>query len=263
MKYALALLAALAYSASANAEVVTKSIQYKHGDVQLEGYLAYDDAAEGKRPGVLIVHEWWGLNDYAKKRARQLAEMGYVAFALDMYGKGVVAKDRQEAARMSGEFKGKEIIRTRAQAGLDVLAKQKMVDTQRIAAMGYCFGGTTVLELAYSGADLTGIVSFHGGLVPPQAADKNIQARILALHGAIDPFVPPEAVAAFEKGVQEAGADWQLVAFGDAVHTFTNPAAGSDKSTGAAYDEKADRRSWEYMKVFFDEIFEESKPSRK
>ena len=243
----------LLLASTVQAEVVTNSIDYNHEGTQLSGYVAYDDAVEGKRPGVLIVHEWWGLNDYAKKRARQLAEMGYVAFALDMYGKGVVARDRTEAAKMSNEYKGKPIIRTRAKAGLDVLAKHELVDTKRIAAIGYCFGGTAVLELAYGGADLVGIVSFHGGLVAPKE-DDTIKAKILALHGADDPFVPAEALAAFEQGMRDSKADWQLVNYGDAVHTFTNPAAGNDKSAGAAYNEKADRRSWEHMKVFFDEI---------
>jgi dienelactone hydrolase len=240
----------------ARAEIVTKSIDYTQGDAQLRGYLAYDDAIQGKRPGVLIVHEWWGLNDYAKQRARQVAELGYVAFALDMYGKDVIAKDREEAARKSNEFKGKPIIRERARAGYEVIAKQAQVDPKRIAVMGYCFGGTTALELAYSGAELIGVVSFHGGLVPPKPGDK-FDAKILALHGADDPFVPAEAVTAFEQGMRTSGADWQLVAYGGAVHTFTNPKAGSDSSTGSAYNEKADRRSWQAMQDFFKEIFAE------
>jgi dienelactone hydrolase len=254
MRFATFAILLLMLASTAQAEVVTKSVDYNHEGTQLSGYFAYDDAIEGKRPGVLIVHEWWGLNDYAKMRARQLAEMGYIAFALDMYGKGVLAKDRTEAAKMSNEYKGKPIIRTRSKAGLDVLTKHDLVDAKRIAAIGYCFGGTTVLELAYSGADLVGIVSFHGGLVAPKESDK-VKAKILALHGADDPFVPAEALAAFEKGMRDAKADWQLVSYGDAVHTFTNPAAGNNKSSGSAYNEKADRRSWEHMKIFFDEIF--------
>jgi dienelactone hydrolase len=254
MRIAAVLLAGYCCCSIANAEIVTTLIDYKHSDTQLRGYLAYDGAVEGKRPGVLVVHEWWGLNDYAKQRARQLAEQGYVAFALDMYGKDVIAKDRAEAARMSGEFKGKPIIRERAKAGYDVLAKQELVDENRIAAIGYCFGGTTVLELAYSGADLVGVVSFHGGLVAPKPGDK-IKAKFLALHGADDPFVPAQLVTEFQQGMRESGADWQLVAYGDAVHTFTNPKAGSDKSTGSAYNEKADRWSWKNMQAFFDEVF--------
>jgi dienelactone hydrolase len=258
MRFALpvCLIASLTCCSLTRGEIVTKPIDYQHGEVQLRGYLAYDDLVEGKRPGVLLVHEWWGLNDYAKQRARQLADLGYVAFALDMYVKDVIAKDREEAAKMSAAYKGKPIIRERARAGYDVLAKHGLVDTKRIAAIGYCFGGTTVLELAYSGADLTGIVSFHGGLVAPKPDDK-FKAKILALHGADDPFVPAEAVSAFEKGMRSSGADWQLVVYGDAVHTFTNPKAGGDKSTGSAYNEAADRRSWKHMQGFFDEIFGE------
>ena len=254
MKIACLAAVALCVAIPAHAEIVTKSIDYKHGDTQLSGYLAYDDAVEGKRPGVLVVHEWWGLNDYAKKRARQLAEQGYVAFALDMYGKGVLAKDRTEAAKMSNEYKGKPIIRTRAKAGYDMLAGHELVDQGRIAAIGYCFGGTTALELSYTGADLVGVVSFHGGLVAPKSDDK-IKAKILALHGADDPFVPADQLKAFEQAMRDSKADWQLVSYGGAVHTFTNPAAGSDNSTGSAYNERADRRSWEHMQAFFGEIF--------
>src|SRR5262249_7260168 len=160
----------------------------------------YDDAASGKRPGVLVAHEWTGHNPYVRKRAEQLAGLGYVAFALDMYGKGVHAKDAQEAAKMAAVYKDdRKLMRARAAAGLDVLRKQRQVDPQRIAAMGYCFGGTTVLELARGGAELAGVVSFHGGLATPTPADaKSIKGKVLVLHGADDPFVPPAEVAAFE-----------------------------------------------------------------
>jgi len=258
MRIAACMLASYCFCSLASAEIVTKSIDYKHGGTELRGYLAYDDAVKGKRPGVLLVHEWWGLNDYAKQRARQLAEQGFVAFALDMYGKDVLAEDRAEAAKMSSEYKGKPIIRERAKAGYDVLAKQELVDGNKIAAIGYCFGGTTVLELAYSGTDLVGVVSFHGGLVAPKPGDK-FKAKILALHGADDPFVPGDLVNEFERGMRESGADWQLIVYGDAIHTFTNPKAGSDKSTGSAYNERADKRSWKHMKEFFEEIFAEKK----
>ncbi len=243
-------------SLSAHGELVTQTIPYRHGDVQLEGYLVYDDRFEGARPGVLVVHEWWGLNDYARERADQLARMGYVAFALDMYGKGVVAETREQAAKLSGQLKGTPLLRTRAQAGLDVLRRQERVDPQRIAAIGFCFGGTTVLELAYSGADLKGVVSFHGGLVTPSPEDlKRTRAALLVLHGADDPFVPPAQVDALEAALRDSSVDWHLVIYGDAVHAFTNPAAGKDKSAGAAYNEKAARRSWEHMQLFFRELF--------
>ena len=223
------------------AAIVTQPVEYRQGDAVLEGYLAYDDARPGKRPGVLVVHEWWGLNDYAKQRAQQLAGMGYVALAADMYGKGKVTQDPKQAAQWAGEVRGNQaLLRARAQSGFDVLLKQANVDPQRVAAIGFCFGGTTVLELAYSGAVLAGIVSFHGGITVPQAGEQGqIKAKILVLHGADDPTVKPDTITAFQAAMREGGVDWQMVYYGGAVHTFTNPAAGNDKSRGSAYDEKA------------------------
>jgi len=241
----------------AHAAVRTKVIEYKHGDTVLEGYLAYDDAQTGQRPGILVVHEWTGHNPYVRKRAEQLAELGYVAFALDMYGKGVHAKDAKEAAELAGTYKGnRKLMRARAEAGLDVLRKQSQTDPNRLAAIGYCFGGTTVLELARDGQPLAGVVSFHGDLATPTPEDaKNIKAKVLALHGADDPFVPAAVVTAFEEEMRKGGVDWQLVSYGGAVHSFTNPGAGTDNSRGAAYNAKADHRSWVAMKNFFNEIF--------
>jgi dienelactone hydrolase len=258
MKLVLIVLLPLLFVGMVRAEVKTKVVEYKHGDKVLEGYLAYDDATKDKRPGVLIVHEWTGHNPYVRQRAEQLAKLGYVAFALDMYGKGVHAKDAQEAAKMAGEFKNdRKLMRDRAATGLDVLRKQELVDTKRVAAIGYCFGGTTVLELARAGNDIAGVVSFHGDLATPKPEDaKNIKCKVLALHGADDPFVKPEVVAAFEDEMRKAGVDWALVAYGNAVHSFTNPGAGNDASKGAAYNEKADHRSFQAMRTFFDEIFE-------
>lgn len=253
-----ALVLLTAFAPVVEAKVVTRPVEYRHGDVVLEGFLAYDDGQSGKRPGVLVVHEWWGLNDYARKRATQLAEMGYVAFALDMYGKGVSTANREEAQKLSGPFYGSPLMRERARAGLAVLAADERVDSKRIAAIGYCFGGTTVLELAYSGADIAGVVSFHGGLTAPKPEDlRNIKARILVLHGAEDPFIPPDAIAAFQKGMQACKADWQMVSYGGAVHSFTNPGVNAANIEGAKYDERADRRSWEDMRQFFREVFGE------
>jgi dienelactone hydrolase len=262
MKLCLVVLLSLLGTTALRAAVQTREIEYKHDGKTLLGFLAYDDSAKGNRPGVLIVHEWTGHNPYVRERAKQLARLGYVAFALDMYGKGVLAKSAQEAARMAAPFKkDRKRMRARANAGLEVLRKQKRVDTHRLAAIGYCFGGTTVLELARGGADLLGVVSFHGDLSSPSPEDaRNIKARVLALHGADDPYVPLEQVIAFEDEMRKGGVDWQLVKYGGAVHSFTNPGAGSDKAKGAAYDAKADRRSWEAMKVFFNEIFK--KPRR-
>jgi dienelactone hydrolase len=245
--------------AMVQAKTVTKSVPYEHGGVKFEGFLAYDDSASGKRPGVLVVHEWWGLNDYAKDRAKQLAELGYVAFAADMYGAGVLAKTQPEAAALAGKLRGNPLMRERARAAFDVLAAQDVVDKTRLAAIGFCFGGTCCLELAYSGAELAGVVTFHGGLTAPAADDLDrIKARMLALHGADDPLVPAPQVKAWEDGMRKAGADWELIAYGGAVHTFSNPAAGTaNKAQGVAYDRKAAERSWQHMQLFFREIFGE------
>jgi len=251
------LLCLLLIGAGVQAAVKMETIEYKQGDTVCEGYLAYDDSLNSVRPGVLIVHDWMGNGDFSKKRAEDLAKLGYVAFACDIYGKGVRPADRKEASAQAGKFKGdRPLLRARAQAGLDVLKSQKNVDQTKLAAMGYCFGGTTSLELARSGAPLVGVISFHGGLATPNPDDaKNIKGKVLALHGADDPGVPAPEVSSFEDEMRKAGVDWQLVKYGGAVHAFTNPAAGNDNSKGAAYNEKADKRSWEHMKVFFAEIF--------
>ncbi len=217
---------------------------------------SYDDAVKGKRPGVLVVHEWWGLNDYAKKRADDLARMGYVAFAADMYGKGVVTTDAKKAGELARPFYGTPLMRTRARAGYDVLVKHELVDPARTAAIGFCFGGTTALELAYSGAPLAGAVSFHGNLTSPKPEDyPNIKASVLVCHGADDSFVAPADIDAFEKAMREAHTDWLMVSYSGAVHAFTNPDAGKAGLQGVAYNEKAALRSWSHMKTFFDEIF--------
>ncbi|HUS36846.1 MAG TPA: dienelactone hydrolase family protein [Verrucomicrobiae bacterium] len=241
---------------SARAEIVTKSVEYKEGDTTLEGWVAYDDSVKGARPGVLIVHQWKGLGAYEKMRAEMLAKMGFVAFACDIYGKGIRPTAMQDAAAQAGKYKNDRLLlRKRVNAGLETLLKQEGVDKKKVAAIGYCFGGTTVLELARSGADVGGVVSFHGGLGSPTPEDaKNIKAKVLALHGADDPNVPPTEVSAFEKEMRDAKVDWQLVAYGNAVHSFTDKGAGNDNSKGAAYNEKADRRSWEDMKDFFVEF---------
>jgi dienelactone hydrolase len=185
-----------------------------------------------------------------------LAELGYVGFAIDMYGKGVEGKSPQDGVRLSGPFKkDRNLMRARAGAAYDVLKKHPKVDPKKIAAMGYCFGGATVLELARGGYDLTGVVSFHGALETPMPAKAGqVKAKVLACHGAADPFVPLPEVTAFEKEMTDAGVDWQLVAYGGAVHSFTNPQA-NNKAGGAAYNPAADRRSWEAMKAFFAEVF--------
>lgn len=260
MKYVLTLLF-LMLAVKTNAAIRSETVEYKQGDATLEGYLAYDDAIKGARPGVLVVHEWWGINDYIRKRTEQLAALGYTAFAADIYGKGNRAKTREEAMALAGKFRSgndRALLRARANAALDVLKKNPMVDPKRIAAIGYCFGGTAALELARSGADVAGVVSFHGGLATPNPDDaKNVKAKVLVLTGADDPSVKPEQVMAFEDEMRKAGVDWYLVSYSNAVHGFTNPDNGTDNSRGAAYNEKADKRSWEAMKDFFEEIFKQ------
>ena len=233
----------------------TETVEYKQGEVTLEGFLAYDTANPGPRPGVLIVHQWKGITDYEKKRAALIAELGYTVFVADIYGRGVRADNPQKAAELAGKYKSdRALLRARVQAALDTLRGNPRVNPASMAAIGYCFGGTTVLELARSGADLQGVVSFHGGLSTPTPAEAGkVKAKGLALHGADDPHVPPAEVAAFEKEMRDADADWQLVAYGGAVHSFTDWNAGNDNSKGAAYNEKADKRSWEAMKAFFAE----------
>jgi len=237
-------------------QIKSKTIEYDHAGIQLEGYLTYDGLLKSKRGGVLIVHEWWGLNDFIKERANQLAELGYVVFALDMYGKGVLLKTYQEASEMAGKFySDRQLMRDRAAAGLEILKQQNNVDPSRIAVMGYCFGGTVALELARSGTELLGAVSFHGGLNTPNPEDaKNIRASILVFHGADDPNVPAEEVAAFQDEMRQANVDWQMVFYGNAVHSFTNPNVGFDTSSGVAYNYNADIRSWEVLKSFFREL---------
>ena len=253
MRYVILLLIALGMNV--RAAIVSKPIEYKEGSTILEGLWVHDDSVKGKQPSVLVVHQWKGLGDYEKKRAEMLAKLGYNVFAVDIYGKGVRPDNPKDAAAEAGKYKSdRDLLRRRVTAGLDQLKQLPPTDPKRIAAIGYCFGGTTALELARSGADIAGIVSFHGG-VGPAAPAKPIKARILACHGADDPFVPPDEVKAFEDEMRKAGVDWQLIAYGNSVHSFTDWGAGNENSKGAAYNEKADKRSWEAMKDFFAEIF--------
>jgi dienelactone hydrolase len=246
----------LAMAMPAHAAMKTGPLEYSHGNAVLEGYLAYDDSAAGKRPGVLIIHDWMGVGPFSRGIADRLASMGYVALAADIYGKGIRPADGAEAGALSGKWKSdRAALRARARAGLDALLARPEVDHERVAVIGYCFGGTTALELARSGAPVAGTVSFHGTLDTPDRADgRTIRGKILILQGSDDPAAPPDQRLAFEEEMKKAGVDWQFHVYGGAVHAFTNPAAGNDPSKGAAYDEKADRRSWEAMKLFFGEI---------
>jgi dienelactone hydrolase len=263
MKPLLAFLALLAAALPASAKLVTRSVPYEHDGVKLIGYLAYDDAKvkHGLLPGVLVVHEWWGLNDYARSRADQLAGLGYVAFALDMFGGGQSTTDAKQAGAWSGQFYGKPLMAQRAQAGLDQLLATGLVDPARVAAIGYCFGGSTVQALTYAGAPLAGAVSFHGGLiaVPEDAAGKT-KAKILICNGGRDGIVPARDINTFVEAMNAGKFDYQFISYADAIHAFTNP--GADKMAAAngmqgkiAYNAAADRRSWQHMQDFFAEIF--------
>jgi dienelactone hydrolase len=241
----------------AKAEIRVNTIEYKDGDTVCEGYLAYDDAVTTIRPAVLVCPEWWGMTEYPKHRADQLAKMGYVAFVADMYGAGKTTEDPQQAGAWAGPLlSDRKMLRARAMAGLDTLLAQKYVDKSRVSAIGYCFGGTCCLELARAGAPLAGVVSFHGNLArtADEGPDK-ITAKILICHGAADPMVPPKQVADFETEMKETKSNYQINIYCDAQHAFTNPAADGHHIPGVAYNEQADKRSWAAMKDFFEEIF--------
>jgi dienelactone hydrolase len=242
---------------TAEAKLVTSTVSYQHNGKTMQGYLAYDDAKSGPRPGVLVIHEWWGLNDYTKSRARQLAGMGYVAFAADMFGDGKTTTDPKEAQALSSAVSGPAgMLASRSKAALEVLKKQPGVDASKVAAIGFCFGGTTVLHLAYSGETLKGGVTFHGGLVVPNEAQaKQVKTSLLILHGAEDSFIKPETIDGMRKTLDSASVDWFMVTYANAVHGFTNPDADAFKSPGFGYNEKAARRSWDEMHRFFKEQF--------
>ena len=244
-------LAALSTFGPLSAAIVEQPLEYKSGDVLCEGWQAYDDTVTGKRPGVLVVHQWTGISDHEKEAARKLAALGYNVLVADIYGKGVRPQP-PAAGKEAGKYKAdRSLLRARVNAALDVLSHAARTDAAKLAAPGYCFGGTTVIELARSGAKVKGVVSFHGGLDSPTPADgKNIQAKILALHGADDPFVATKDIAAFTAEMKTHGIDWKLINYPGAVHSFTHKAAGTDNSKGAAYNADADRDSWFQMEQF-------------
>jgi dienelactone hydrolase len=252
--------AGLVLAAPASAAVQTKEVTYSHEGVTFKGHLAWDDAAHGKRPGVLVVHEWWGLNDYARQRAEKLASLGYVAFACDMYGEGKVTTHPQEAGQFAGEVrKNVKTWQGRAQAALKVLQENEHVDPQKIAAIGYCFGGSTALELAYTGADLAAVVTFHAALpVPDSEQARAIKAKVLVCHGARDNFIPEETIHKFRQALEDAKVDYEMVYYGGAVHSFTVPEADKVGNAGMAYNREADHRSWASMLRLFDEVFKSS-----
>lgn len=253
-KYFLMLIT-LFYSITAHAELVKKEIEYKDGKDVMLGYLVYDDAVKEKLPAIVVVHDWMGLNDENKQKVEETAKLGYVAFGADIYGKGNRPANADEASKMAGAWKAdRKKLRKRVNAALNAVKNQSMVDKKRLGATGYCFGGTTVLELARSGAPVNAVATFHGGLdsLTPQDA-KNIKGHILVLHGADDPFVKAEDIKAFQEEMRSAKVDWQMIEYGNSVHSFTIKSAGNDNSKGAAYNAKADQRSWAALKAFLQE----------
>ena len=258
MKTLTPLLLAISLVSGAHAALVEKAVTYQQGGATLEGFHVFDDAVAGKRPAILVIHQWTGLTDYEKRRSRSLAELGFNVFAADIYGKGIRPQP-PEAGKEAGKYKGdRALYRARLMAALDWLKADERSDAAKIAAIGYCFGGTGVLELARAGAPVAGVVSFHGGLDAAPgflAQPGKVTAKVLVLHGADDPHAPAEQVAAFEKEFTAAKADWQLVLYSGAVHSFTLKEAGNDNSKGAAYNEAADRRSWAAAQAFFEELF--------
>lgn len=232
-----------------------KTLEYREGNTLLEGYLAYDEKQAGKRPAVLIAHDWTGRNEFACQKAEKIAELGYVGFALDMYGKGVLGRDNDEKMQLITPFmEDRNLLRKRVTAALQALHEETTVDTHRVAAMGFCFGGLCALDLARSGADIRGVVSFHGLLNAPERLPNHpIKAKILALHGHDDPMVTPDHVSAFQQEMTNAKVDWQMHIYGNTMHSFTNPVA-NDPAFGTVYNTVAEKRSWIAMKNFFAEI---------
>jgi len=250
---------ALLAAQGAQAEIKTATIDYKQGETALEGYIAWNSAEQGKRPGILIMHQFMGLTDFEKGIAKRLAEMGYVAFAADIYGKGVHPGSPKEGFGIMGQYvKDHALWRARGEAGLKVLEANSLVDTSRVGMIGYCFGGGSALELDRTGAPVLATVVFHGILATPDPADgKHIKGHILALQGGDDPVVPQKEVDAFEAEMRDAHVDWQLVQYGGAVHAYTMKSAGNDNSKGAAYNEEAEKRSWIAMRDFLHETLKQ------
>ena len=238
-------------------QIKTETVEYKDGSTTLKGFIAYKTEASQKMPAVIIVHEWWGLNDYPKMRAKQIAEMGYLAFAVDMYGNGKSTTDPQEAGKLAREFYSDiPKLRQRITAAYEYIKHNKMVDPEKIATIGYCFGGGVALELARTGTNIKGAVCFHGAIATPHPEEtKNVKAKILVFLGADDKYESDADKKSFENEMNNAGVDWQLNLYSGTVHAFTNPAAGNDPSKGAAYNERADKRSFNEMEYFFKEIF--------
>lgn len=254
------LLWALCLTANAFAQVKTEPVPYSTQDASMEGYFAYDDASTQPKPGILIVHDYMGLGPFAQAKAEQLAKEGYVAFAVDIYGKGIRPKNAEEAGQFAQTYKeDRHKLRDHIQAAYHKFLTYPQVDPNKIVVIGYCFGGTAALELARSGAKLVGTVSFHGGLSNPTPEDaKQIHGRVLAFHGGDDPYVPPKEVQAFKQEMKNANIPLEFIVYPGVVHAFTNPSAGDNKKAGAAYDKHADKASWQRFKQFLKEVFAKS-----
>ncbi len=241
------------FSSNLFAKIQTERVAYEKNGAKMEGYLAWDSSVKKPRPGVLVFPEWFGIGEFSEQKAVELAKMGYVAFAADVYGIETRPKDMKEAAAAATKYKSdRPLMRERAQAALDTLLSRKEVNKEKVAAIGFCFGGTVALELARSGADFDSLVSFHGGLNAPVKGTK-FAPKILVLHGGDDPYVPEKEVLEFQAEMRQAGADWQFISYGNTVHSFTNPKAGSDPKAGAAYNEVSTNRAMKEMKSFFEE----------
>lgn len=239
------------------AAVKTSNIEYQYKDSLMEAYVTYDDSNKNLKPGILIIHDWMGLGTFSKEKADLLAKEGYVAFAVDVYGKNIRPKDAKEAAALAGLYKdNRPLLRAHIKAAYDkLLSMENIVDPNKILVMGYCFGGTTALELARSGAKLAGTISFHGGLSTPTPEDaKNIKGEVLAMHGSDDPFVKRDEVNSFKEEMKNAKIKMEFIEYKGAVHSFTNPAAGNDNSKGAAYNAEADKKSWEDFHNFLNKL---------
>lgn len=240
--------------------IKTEEVSYSSDGTTLKGFLTYDENKEGVRPGVIVVHEWWGLNSYARKRAEMLAGLGYVALAIDMFGNGKQADHPDDAGKFAMEvMSNMETAKARFNAGVRLLKEQSQTDNSKIAAIGYCFGGGVVLRMACAGADLDGVVSFHGSLPTDSVSNpENVKAKMLVCSGTDDPFTPREVVDGFKKAMDDAGIDYKYISYPGAVHAFTNPAAdslGKKFNLPLAYNKEADEKSWAEMQKFFKEIF--------
>lgn len=256
----LTILLGLLITTTSHAEIISKEIDYRQGDTIMKGMLAYDDEIKGKRPGVLIVHEWWGHNKHARDKARLLAEEGYVAFAVDMYGDRKNAEHPDDASKFSSAVAGNmPLAKARFTAAMDTLKEQPNVEADKLAAMGYCFGGGVVLNMARQGVDLRGVSSFHGSIATKNPAQKgDIKASVRVFNGEADPFVKAEQITALKAEMKNAGVDFEFVNYPGAKHSFTNPGAdatGKKFNLPLEYNAAADKDSWQKNLEFFNEIF--------